>query len=61
MPEENTYPEVVRHCSLSSHIISIRIKLVLLPSSGELPVTIPEQCHHAQVTEMNQITQHLVD
>jgi hypothetical protein len=30
----------------------------VLSSSGELPVTIPGQCHHTRVVEMNQVTQH---
>jgi hypothetical protein len=61
MHEKKTYPEVVRHCSLGSPVVSIQSKLAVLPSSGELPATIPEQCHHIQVVEMNQVTQHLVD
>jgi hypothetical protein len=61
MHAENTYPEVVRHCSLGIPVASLRSKLVMLPSSGELPVTIPGQCHHTRVVETNQVTQHLVD
>jgi hypothetical protein len=56
MHAENTYAEVVCHCSLGIPIASIWSKPVVLPSSGELPVTIPGQCHHTQVVEMNQIT-----
>jgi hypothetical protein len=33
----------------------------MLPSSGELTTTVPGQCHHTWVVEMNQVTQHLVD
>jgi hypothetical protein len=58
---ENTYLEVVRHCSLGSPIASIRSELIVLPSSGELTTIIPGQCHHTQVVETNQVTQHLVD
>jgi hypothetical protein len=61
MHGENAYPEVVCHCSLGSPIVFIQSKLIVLPSSGELPVIIPEQCHHTRVVEMNQVTQHLVD
>jgi hypothetical protein len=61
MQVENTYLEVVRHYSLGIPIASIWSKPVVLPSSGELPVTIPGQCHHTQVVEMNQVTQHPVD
>jgi hypothetical protein len=41
MHGEKTYPEVVRHCSLGSLIVFIQSKSVVLPSSGELPATIP--------------------
>jgi hypothetical protein len=58
---ENTYPEVVRHCSLGSPVASIRSEPIVLPSSGELTTTIPGQCHHTRVVETNQVTQHLVD
>jgi hypothetical protein len=61
MHGENTYPEVVRHCSLGSPVVSIWSKMVVVPSCGELPVIIPGQCHHTQVVEINQVTQHLVD
>jgi hypothetical protein len=61
MHEEKTYPKVMRHCSLDSPVASIWSKLVVLSSSGELQATIPEQCHHTRVVEMNQVTQHLVD
>jgi hypothetical protein len=61
MHGENTYPEVVCHCSLGSTIVSIHSKLVVLPSSGELPMTIPRQCHHTRVVETNQVIQNLVD
>jgi hypothetical protein len=50
---ENTYPEVMRHCSLGSPVVSIWSKPVVLPSSGELPTTIPRQCHHTRVVETN--------
>jgi hypothetical protein len=60
MHGENTSPEVMRHCSLGSPIVSIYSKPVVLPSSGELPTTIHGQCHHIWVVEMNQVTQHLV-
>jgi hypothetical protein len=55
------YPEVVCHYSLGNPVVSIRNKPVVLPSSGELPVTIRRQCHHTRVVETNQVTQHLVD
>jgi hypothetical protein len=58
---ENTYPEVVHHCSLGSPVASIRSELIVLPGSGELMTTVPRQCHYPQVVEMNQVTQHLVD
>jgi hypothetical protein len=58
---ENTYPEVVRHCSLGSLIASIRSELIVLPSSDELTTTVPGKCHHTWVVERNQVTQHLVD
>jgi hypothetical protein len=60
MHEENTYPEFVRHCSLGIPVASIQSKPVLLPSSGELLETIPRQCHHTLMVEMNQVTQHLI-
>jgi hypothetical protein len=53
MHGEKTYPEVKRHCSLGSFVVSIRSKPVVLLSSGDLPTTIPEQCHHTWVAEMN--------
>jgi hypothetical protein len=59
--KENTYPEVVRHCSLGSPVASIRSEPIVLPSSGELTMTVPGHCHHTQVVETNQVTQHLVD
>jgi hypothetical protein len=61
MHEENTYPEVVRHCSLGSPVVSIRSKTVVVLSSGKLSVTIPGKCHHTWAVEMNLVTQHLVD
>jgi hypothetical protein len=61
MHGEKTYLEVMRHCSLVSPVVSIQSKLVMVPSSGELQATIPRQCHHTQVVETNQVTQHLVD
>jgi hypothetical protein len=61
MHGENTYPEVVCHFSLQNPIVSIRSKTVVLPSSGELPATIPGWCHHTWVVETNQFAQHLVD
>jgi hypothetical protein len=59
--EENTYPEVVRRCSLGSPVASIKSKPIVLSSSGELTTTILGHCHHTRVMEMNQVTQHLVD
>ncbi len=59
--EENTYPEVVRHCSLGCPVASIRSEPIVLPSSGELTTTVPGHCHHTRVVEMNQVTQHLID
>jgi hypothetical protein len=61
MHGENTYPEDVRHCSLGSPVVSILRITVVVPSSGELPGTIPGQCDHTLVAEMNQVIQHLVD
>jgi hypothetical protein len=61
MHEEKFYTEVMSHCSLGSPVVSNRSKSVVLPSSDELLMTIPEQCHHTQVLEMNQVIQHLVD
>jgi hypothetical protein len=61
MHGENTYPEVMRHCSLVSPVVSILSKPIVLPSSGELQATIPGQCHYTRVVETNQVTQHLVD
>ncbi len=61
MNKDKTYPEVMQHYSLGSSIVSIRSKPEVLPCSGELPVTIPGQCHHTRVVETNQVTQHLVD
>jgi hypothetical protein len=52
MHEEKTYLEVVRHYSLDSPVVSIRSKSVVLPSSGELPMTILEQCHHTRVVDV---------
>jgi hypothetical protein len=60
MHAENTYPEVMRHCSLGIPVVSIWSKPVVLPSSGELSATIPAQCHHTRVVETNQVTQHLI-
>jgi hypothetical protein len=59
--EENTYPEVMCHCSLGSPVASIRSKPIVLPSSGDLTTTVPGHCHHTRVVETNQVTQHLVD
>jgi hypothetical protein len=61
MQGENTYPEVMRHCSLGIPVAFVWSKPVMLPSSGELPMTILGHCHHTRVVEMNQVTQHLVD
>jgi hypothetical protein len=61
MHAENTYLEVVHHCSLGIPVASIWSKPVVLPCSGELSATIPGQCHHTWVVETNQVTQHLVD
>jgi hypothetical protein len=61
MHGENTYPQVVRNCSLGICVASIWSKPVVLPSSGKLPATIPGQCHDTRVVEMNQDTQHLVN
>jgi hypothetical protein len=61
MHEENTYPEVVRHCFLGIVIASIWSKPIALPSSGEPSAIIPGQCHHTRVVETNQVTQHLLD
>jgi hypothetical protein len=58
---ENIYLEVMRHCSLGSPIASIRSEPIVLPSSGELTMTVPGKCHHTRVVETNQVTQHLVD
>jgi hypothetical protein len=33
----------------------------MVPSSGEHLATIPRQCHHTRMVEMNQVTQHMVD
>jgi hypothetical protein len=33
----------------------------VLLSSRELTTIVPGHCHHPQVVEMNQVTQHLVD
>jgi hypothetical protein len=41
MDGENTYPEVVQHCSLGCPVVSIQSKPVVVPSSVELPTTIP--------------------
>jgi hypothetical protein len=59
--KENTYLEVVHHCSLESPIASIRSEPIVLPSSGEFTTTVPGHCHHTGVVETNQITQLLVD
>jgi hypothetical protein len=56
MHAENTYLEVMRHCSLGILVVSIWSKPVVLSSSGELSVTILVQCHHTQVVETNQVT-----
>jgi hypothetical protein len=61
MHAENTYPEVMRHCSLGIPVASIWNKPIVLPSSGDLPAFIPGKCHHTRVVETNQVTQHLVD
>jgi putative intracellular protease/amidase len=61
MHAKNTYPEVMYHYSLGIPVASICSKPVVLPSSGELPTTIPGQCHHTRVVETNQVTQHPVD
>jgi hypothetical protein len=61
MHAENTYLEVMRHCSLGIPVASIWSKPVVLLSSGEFSVTILRQCHHTRMVEMNQVTQHLVD
>jgi hypothetical protein len=61
MHGENTYPEVICHCSLGGLVVSIHTKPVVLPSSGELPTTFLGQCHHTRVVETNQVTQYLVD
>jgi hypothetical protein len=53
MHREKTYLEVVRHYSLGSPIVTIQSKLLVLPSSGKLPVTILGQCHYTQVVETN--------
>ena len=60
MHEEKTYPEVMGHCSLGSPVVSIRSIPVVLPSSGEFPLT-TRQCHHPRVVETTQVTQDLVD
>jgi hypothetical protein len=56
MHGENTYPEVIQHCSLGSPVVSVRSKTVVVLISGELLATIPRQCHHTQVLETNQVT-----
>jgi hypothetical protein len=61
MHAENTYLKVMRHYSLGIPVAFIWSKPVVLPSTGELPATIPGQCHHTRVVETNQVTQHLVD
>jgi hypothetical protein len=61
MHAENTYLDVVCHCSLGILVASIWSKPVVLLSSGELPATIIRQCHHTRVVKTNQVTQHLVD
>jgi hypothetical protein len=53
MHAENTYPEIVRYCFLSIPVASIWSKPVVLPSGGELPVTILGHCHHTRVVETN--------
>jgi hypothetical protein len=53
MHAENTYPEVVRYCFLSIPVASIWSTPVVLPSGGELPVTILGHCHHTRVVETN--------
>jgi hypothetical protein len=59
--EKNTYTEVVRHCSLGGPVASIRSKPIVLSSSHDLTTTVPGHCHHPQVVETNQVSQHLVD
>jgi hypothetical protein len=56
MHGENTYTEVIQHCSLGSPVVSVRSKTVVVLISGELLATILGQCHHTQVLEMNQVT-----
>jgi hypothetical protein len=51
----------MRHCSLGCPVASIRSELIVLPSSGELMTIVLGHCHHTQVVETNQVTQHLVD
>jgi hypothetical protein len=58
---ENNYSKVVRHCSLGSPVASIRSEVIMLPCSAEITTTVPRQCDHTRVVEMNQVTQHLVD
>jgi hypothetical protein len=60
MNEEKIYPEVMRHCSLGSSIVSIMSKPEVLPSSGNFPPAI-WQCHHSRVVKTAQVTQDLVD
>jgi hypothetical protein len=60
MHGENTYPEVVRHCSQGIPVASVWSKPVVLPSSGELLATIPRECHYTRVVETNQVTRYLV-
>jgi hypothetical protein len=61
MHQEKTYLEVVHNYSLGNPIVTIQSKLLVLPSSGKLPVTILGQCHYTQVVETNQVTKHLID
>jgi hypothetical protein len=61
MHGENIYPEVVWHFSLGSPVLFIQSKPVVVPSSGEHPATILGQCHHTQMVDTNQVTEHLVD
>jgi hypothetical protein len=51
----------MRHYSLGSPIASIRSEPIVLPSSGELTMTILGHCHHTRVVKTNQVIQHLID
>jgi hypothetical protein len=59
MNKEKTYPEVMRHYSLGSSIVSIRSKPEVLPCSGDFPLA-TWQCHHSRVLKMAQVTQDMV-